>query len=424
MSRSPVQLIIRGAAFALLVLLVACQSQYVSGGKLHFDQGRFPQALENFEKAVAEQPENAEAHLWLGRALAELERDEEAVDALHRALELDPLQEEMVTNSLISYWSRRYNSALAYAKNGDEAQASGDAAAAQEQRTLAEERFQRAMIFAPDSVQNYSNLGRVVYQLGRQDEAMELFRRAKEMSTGKPELQMFLFSLFKVLGEQAIQGGDQASYERALTLLHDAETLTADEERMLEVHFNLGSAYFGMADFEPARREEHLARAAAYYNKVLDVAPDDDMALESLAYVYSDQGEHEAALAMGQRRLDLTPWDSAPHLLMHRLFRAAGNERSANGHLLLIQMMNEGVRQSVGNIREHAGEFGPGSDMLQTLRDRGAPEEIRTFAVGFTPYEAWFYWTEGRVYMFQEGTEKFRIGFKALSREKLAEILG
>lgn len=412
------------ALAATLVVLGACsKSEFLSGGKLHFTQGRPERALELFEKAVAEQPKNAEAHLWYARSLAELERDPEAVAELRKAVELDPLQKEMVDNTVLSYWSKRYNDALRFVQLADEARGEGDEAAAAKELERAEERLRRAVIFTPDSVQNYSNLGKVLFQLGRRDEAMEYFEQAKGMSAGKPRLQAFLFSLFKVLGEQALQGEDQAAIERALTLLLDAETLPAEPDRMLEVHFNIGSAYYALSEMDEARKAEYLEQAAIYYNKVLERDAEDVMALESLAYVYSDQGRHDEAIAIGQKRLDLEPWGEDPNMLMMRLYTAAKNNRMANAHLLFIQLRKQGQRLPLDNVRADAGQWGPSADMLKMLRDRGAPEERRSYTVGLTTHECWYYWTEGRIFFFQEGQEQFRIAFKGISREKLSELL-
>jgi tetratricopeptide (TPR) repeat protein len=419
--KSRSSLIAWGALVIVVALLAGCGSKWIAGGKLHFSQQRFERALENFEAAVAEQPNNGEAHLWLGRTLAELERDEEAVVEIKRALELDPMQAEMVDNTLISFWSRRYNNALNFAKNAAETEGEEQ----QEALASAEERFRRAAIFCPDSVQNYSNLGKVLYQQGKLDEAMEMFGTSREMSAGRPDLQKFLFSLYKYFGEEALMADDRAGYERALALLHDAETIPADEADLLEVHFNIATAYFRLADLvEGAEKQDALTQAAEYYVKVLEVAPEDQDALQSLAYVYSEREMHEEAITYGQRRLDMEPWETGPNMLMHNLYKAAGEDRLANGHILMVQILREGQRQAAGYARQEAQSYGPDADIKSVLRDRGEPNEARTFNVGTTPYSAWFYWTEGRVYIFREGKEQIRVGFAPVSEEQLQEIMG
>jgi len=412
---------------AVTFVLGACGSQWLAGGKLHFDQKRYDRALENFQKAVAEKPNSGEAHLWLGRALAELERDSLAIVELKKARELDPLQDEMVRNTFVSYWSRRYNSALTYAKEGEEAQRAGDTERSKTDMGKSEEQFRRAAEYAPDSVQNYSNLGKILYRQGRREEALAMFHKAKEMSAGRPDLQRFLFTLFKELGENALQDPTRENLKRGLNLLLDASALPADAEALAEVNLNIASIYRGMADSVDAdQKPEMRQKAIEYYDKVLAGFPDDTDALEGEAYVYSDLGLLDQAQATGQKRLDLEPWSKDAHLLMYRILRTAKNDKDANAHFLLIQILQDGTPQDKATVRTWAvKEFGPTCDMIKTLRDRGDPETLRTFTpAGSAAVYMWAYWTGGRAYIFQGGAEKYRVAFKAAPREQIpAELL-
>ena len=419
--KSPSSLWVVGVLLVLAVVVASCGSRFLAGGKLHFSQNRFDRALENFQKAVEEQPNNGEVHLWVGRALAELERDDEAVVEIRRAEELDPVQAEMVRNTLVSYWSKRYNSALTYAQEASEKSEEEQPAILEKAR----ERFARAIIYAPDSVQNYSNLGKVLYQLGRMDEAMEMFEKSRLMSAGRPEMQRFLFALYKFFGDQSLQKGDKESFEQALALLHKAETVPASPEEMLEVHYNIATAYYGLSDLvDEGQKTSMLDKAAEYFAKVLEVNPEEPDALETIAYVYADRGMYPEAIQRGKQRYDQMPWDPDVNLLMHRLYKAAGDDKMANGHILVRQILAEGTRQDAGAARAEAQAAGPSSDALKVLRDRGMPRDVRTIQVGQGVYSAWFYWAEGRIFLFREGKEQARITFKAISEDQIREIMG
>ncbi|MFH1143275.1 MAG: tetratricopeptide repeat protein [Candidatus Eisenbacteria bacterium] len=415
-----------GALLLAAAVVVGCGSQFLAGGKLHYSQGRYDRALENFEKAIAEQPNNAEAHLWMGRTLAELERDEEAVVEIRRAGELDPLlldpqHPEGVGNTLQSFWSHRYNDALKLAKDA------ADLAGEEQTEVLnqARDRFQRAIIYAPDSVSNYSNLGKVLYQLGEMEQAMAMFDKSRDLSAGRPDLKQFLFSLYKYFGERSLLDETPEGYERALSLLHDAESVPSTPADMVEVYFNIATAYYSLTEgASDEKSAELLANAATYYQKVLEINPADPDALTSLAYVYADQGKFEEAIAHGKQRYDLSPWDGETNLLMHRLYRTAGDEKMANGHILMVQILDQGQRHPGGDARAEAQGYGPSSDILKVLRDRGEPQEVRTFSVGDIAYSAWLFWSEGRIYIFRDGHELVRIGFKALTSEQLKEAMG
>lgn len=422
--KSCCRLWVGGAVLVLVVALVSCGSQFLSGGKLHYSQGRYDTALMNFQKAAEEQPNNGEVHLWLGRALAELERDEEAVVEIRKGGELDPLQNEMMQNTLISFWSKRYNSALQYAQQAAEEQ---DEQAQRDILEKARERFTRAIIFAPDSVQNYSNLGKVLYQLGDMDQAMAMFEKSRTMSAGRPDLQRFLFTLYKYFGSQALQIEDatREDYERAIKLLGDAETIPMPPEEMLEVDYNIATAYYAMADkVSDEEKPAALDKATEYYLKVLEIQPDEPDALKTLAFVYSDRKMHNEAIARGKQRFDLAPWEPEPNVLMHQLYKAAGDDKMANGHILLAQILQNGARQPAGTARTEAQAAGPSSDAVKVLRDRGEPREVRTFQAGESSYSAWFYWTEGRIFLFRAGKEQARIAFKPVSEEQVRQIMG
>lgn len=433
--------LVLGTVILVAVLVVGCGSRWLAGGKLHFDQKRYEQALENFEKAVAEKPDDGEAHLWLGRALAELERDERAVPEIHKASELVPEGtelSEMVDNTLVSYWSLRYNSGLAYAK--DAATARDEAAnhrameetelakAAQERAVekleLAVDRFERAMIFCPDTVKNYSNLGKVLFQLGQREEGMEMFRKAREMAGDRVELQNFLFLVFRSLGIQALEERTPEGYERALDMFDEATTFDRTPEEMATIYFNMGIAGVGLADeLGGDEKAAALRKAVDYYGKVLDVDPEDTAALTNLAHAHLDLDEKEQALELGQRLVDVEPWKGEFHFILGRMYNAAGKREEYAAHLMLQSSLDEGKPLPMDNIREIVRSYGPGSDMLNTLRDRGEPEQLyEYFSTSRGAYDIWWYWTDGRVYIFKKGKEVFRDAFKAVETKRAREL--
>ena len=55
-----------------------------------FEQRRWQEALEELRAATAINPYNSTWFVHIGMALDELDRYEEAIDAYHRALEIDP----------------------------------------------------------------------------------------------------------------------------------------------------------------------------------------------------------------------------------------------------------------------------------------------------------------------------------------------
>lgn len=416
-----------GLLAVAVVVLVGCGSRWLAGGKLHFDQGRYERALETFENAVAEQPESGEAHLWLGRAHAELEDDSLAAEEIRKAAELDPAQVEMVNNTLESYWSRRFNSGLGYAKNGADARKDGNEELAQEQLQLAVERFELAILFSPDSVKNYSNLGKVLYQMGRTDDAMREFDRARQMSGGREDLQQFLINVYTFLGDQARREMTPQGYRRAIEMFGEALTfdLTDDEQALL--HFHSGVAYASLAEDESTaegQQAELYRQALEHYLAVLAINSRDEATLENAAYAYSALGENTKAIEMAQRLLDIQPWNQGYYLVMARQHNAAGNREESAGYMVIRSSLSSGAPAAKGDIRRQASDYGPRNDMLVTLLERGEPEMVYAYSGSRGLYDIWCYWIEGRIYIFKQGSEEFRAAFEGLSPETLQEVFG
>jgi tetratricopeptide (TPR) repeat protein len=422
------RLLFLGIVVLLLAAVVGCGSKWLAGGKLHFDQQRYERALENFQAAVEEQPKNPEAHLWLARALAELERDEDAVQALNLAQQHAaglPEIEEQIDNTLSSYWSRRYNSGVDYAHKGELARGEGNEQAAVDQLRQALAQFERATLFCPDSVKNYSNMGKVLFQLGRRDEGRRMFDRARTMAGDQPELLDFLFRVYRSLGVQAMGEDTEEGYRDAIANFEQASGFEIAPEDNATLRFNIGVAQTELANMtEGDAARSHYQKAIAEYEKVLEILPEDESSLSNQAAVYSELGEHEKAIEIGSRMVFLKPWDHMNHFTMVRLYNAAGDRENSAAHLMLQDVLRTKEPVRGENIREHAGEFGPGSNILRALRDYGEPDQAFKYTGTRGTYDIWFYWTAGRVHIFQGGKEVFREEFRPLGADWEAVVMG
>ena len=427
LSRS--RMLFLGIVVLLAAVVIGCGSKWLSGGKLHFDQQRYERARETFELAVQEQPENPEAHLWLARALAELDRDAEAVAELQRAQEYAqglPEMQEQIDNTLASYWSHRYNSGLDFAHQGSEARKQGQTDLAQDKLSQSLEHFERAALFAPDSVKNYSNMGRVLFQMGRPEEGREMFDKARAMAGDDPELLGFLFDVYSALGVQAMEKDTEAGYLDAIANFDQASSFDVEPEDYATLRFNVAVSYTELANMSerPEQQREYYQKAAEEYLKVLEVLPEDESSLGNLASVYSELEMHDEAIEIGLRMVDLKPYDHTNHFTMVRLYNSAGDREKSAAHLMLQDVLRSKEPIRGVNLRQYATESGPGSDILRVLRDRGEPEQYYKYSGTRGTYDIWFYWTSGRVYIFQNGREVFRDEFKPLGSDWQAVVMG
>ncbi len=155
--------------------------------------GRNADALAPMQKAVALQPDDAEAHNNLGATLRDLGQLREAVDCARRALEIRPAFAEAHSN---------LGNALADLGQLAEAVAS----------------YRRALEIKPDYFEAHSNLGNALKELGRTDDAVVSCRRALEIRPDYAEAHNNLGCALKDLGQL---DAAVACYRRALAIKPD-----------------------------------------------------------------------------------------------------------------------------------------------------------------------------------------------------------
>ena len=144
---------------------------------------------------------------------------------------------------------------------------------------------------APGWVEAQSNLGTVLHEQGKLEEAAERYERALVLRPDFPEILYNLANVRKAQGklEEAI-----AQYEKALALRPD----------YADVHNNLGVAL---------QQLRKIDQAIAHYQQALTLKPDYVEALNNLGAALLDQGKFNQALGYCERALALRPDDLEAH---------------------------------------------------------------------------------------------------------------
>ena len=124
-----------------------------------WERNDYPQALEVFQKAVKVGPRSAEAHNWLGVALAAKSDLPGAIAAFRKAIALDP-----------KYGRAYSNLGSALAKSGDYDEAV--------------EVFQKALALEPNSLAAHLNLGMALREKGDLEAALVHLRRVADGDPG------------------------------------------------------------------------------------------------------------------------------------------------------------------------------------------------------------------------------------------------
>lgn len=148
--------------------------QHLNRARQHQNEGRYGYALRDYRRSIAVFP-TVEAYLALGAALNYLQRDEEAIEACHHAIALDPDFGQ-------SYHDVGYY--LIDSRQWDQVQVWFELA-------LNAPNYDRRC-------QAYYNLGRVHEYFGRFEEAMINYRAAlKEDPSFEEPREMIMFLLMK-----------------------------------------------------------------------------------------------------------------------------------------------------------------------------------------------------------------------------------
>jgi tetratricopeptide (TPR) repeat protein len=172
-------------------------SNYFNLGAALFDAGRVDEAIGEYERALAGNPEYAEAHTNLGAALARKGRMDEAVAHFRQALVLNPLQANARSNlGTILAQTGHAEEGIPYLREavaerpGDgEAQTNlGLALAMARQFDESIAHLKEASSAKPDSFEYRFNLGRILAAAGRFTEAIPEFEQAVRLSGGREAL--------------------------------------------------------------------------------------------------------------------------------------------------------------------------------------------------------------------------------------------
>jgi protein O-mannosyl-transferase len=127
-------------------------------------QGRFNDAIAQYQAALKIMPDDAESHSNLGNALAARERLDEAIEQYEEAVRIKP-----------GYAAAHSNLGVALAKRG--------------MLDQAVTHYEKALKIQPDYIEAHCNLGNALARLGRLDDAIAQYRKALELRPDHTEIR-------------------------------------------------------------------------------------------------------------------------------------------------------------------------------------------------------------------------------------------
>ena len=253
--------------------------------------GRLPEAIDQFEQAVRLKPDFADAHCNLGLALDQSNRSAEAVAHCQEALRLKPFYPEAHQNlgialvhlGRVAEAIENYRKALEQRPYYPDAENSlGSALVQTGQPGEAMEHLERALEFRPDFAEAHFNIGYALAASGRYQQAIAHYRSALALNPNDPDT-------YYVMGDALVGAGlagDAIGYfQQALKLKPDYAAVYND---------------MGVALTQTGRTKE----AVACYNEAVRLQPDYADAYFNLASVYAGMQQSSQAIAAAQKALE------------------------------------------------------------------------------------------------------------------------
>jgi Flp pilus assembly protein TadD len=167
-------------------------------GQLLFSQDKFAEAAPHFERAVQLKPELADNYNLLGLVYCRLQRFEEGIAQYRKGLQLKeerPSTAKSIStatilvnlaNALTLTGNTFSDLARAASDQGDTAAAQADAKEANTRFTEAIEQYEKALVIEPEHPAIHRNLGILLSELGRNEEAIPHLQKVLQLVPNEP----------------------------------------------------------------------------------------------------------------------------------------------------------------------------------------------------------------------------------------------
>ncbi|MFG2710061.1 tetratricopeptide repeat protein [Streptomyces goshikiensis] len=291
-------------------------------GRNHRNAESYPQALADYEQALALDPENEHAHFGRGRTRHLTGRLDEAIADYTRAVELAP--EDLMNVSyrgLALQVTERYEEAIAD--------------------------FDRSLELKSDYEWALTSRGATLRLMGRYEEALADFNRAIDID---PAYSWALARRSDLYGDLDRYGEAEADFTRAIALHPDygwALTHRGMTRAMLDRHEEAVADYDAAIGLDPDdrwalshramshRMSGRCEQALADLNRAVEIDPDAPWSLTRRGLLHRLLGHHEAAPADLTRALTLEPGSAWAHYETAVVLHAQRNP-DRDGHLIRV----------------------------------------------------------------------------------------
>jgi superkiller protein 3 len=317
-----------------LLAVIGCGgSTALRSGKVYYEKNKdYVKAEEMFRKAVQETPDDWQAHLYLGLALAQQEKYSEAEKSFRKAHEIAPEEKkDLVYSNQHAFFVDNYNKGITAnsTKNYDEAI----------------RYFKKAVAVEPDYVKGHINLGVAYSMMGDENMALEAFEEAVKVDSSSVEAWRNLGITYQTLKRYEDARGayqkvvdldpedvdgmfsladmlfNEKEHEKALQYYNKIAEKRSDEPAL---HYQIGASYFSLDQF---------GEASMAFQKAAALSRDTDPelywdAMYNLGVAYLKLEEYDAAISTFDQLLELNE-TAELHELLGRAYSKKGMKEKA-----------------------------------------------------------------------------------------------
>jgi tetratricopeptide (TPR) repeat protein len=340
------------AGVLAVVAAVGCQSVATTSAKLRNQEGNYDLAISLAREALAANPADAEAHFQLGYSYSKLDSVSLAYEHFMKAAELDPKKKVDAEDNIQSNFAKHYKlgqSAFNRAAAGDDVMDFKAAADEFRMATLsnptqpnafynlgvaytriaeADSTYHEKALEAADQVLKISNpsdanyrkalqlAGRELVELGREDEAVNRFQRFIDEDPAS-------YDVIQDIGNELLNAQRWRGAAVFLKMAAEARAKVGAED--FNLYYNIGVAEYNMRHEDPAA----TAEAISYYNKALELKPDEPTTIFNIVVAYVSEEDWTNAAQWGEKYVYVNPDDSKGWQLLARIYSEVGEKDKA-----------------------------------------------------------------------------------------------
>ena len=263
-------------------------------GACYVQKGELDTAVKYYEKSIIINPEYAEAHFNLAKALQEKKLFESSIISYKKALKIKPQYAEAHNNlggvfqelGRLEDASKCYESAILINPNYAAALYSlGKVFQSLGKLKDAVKNLNKVLEIKPNIAPLHNDLGIILNELGQKELAIKHFKKALLIEPNFSEVYNNLGISLQDLNlyEDAIE-----QYEKALEI----------NPKLVDAHLNLGSIYQDL---------EKVNQAIEHYNEALSIDPDSAEVYNNLGVIFQELGDVDQALEYYNKALEINP---------------------------------------------------------------------------------------------------------------------